>query len=191
MIRIWFAATIMLSAVAAADAGPVLNVFLQPTPGLPGFSTVIFTLSSDMPGEAFTSLQGTFLAPAMNQITPADRATVFQDRNPAITISGGDILQDSQFKFHPITDRLLVGAASESSTHLSAAFTSFPPFESRDIAQLVLPDGIHGTADLTVVLAGKEIRLPRETFGVPEPTSRLPVVFASMLGCAVFRAKKR
>ncbi len=188
------AATILLvsGASTAAHAAAVVGFSSAATPGLTGFSTYTFNLSSDVAGETFTSLQGDFQGATINQINPFDLATIFQDNNGAITGTGGDVLQDSQFLFNTATDGLLLaGVPSESTSNLAATFTGFPSFESRSIAQVVLLDGIQGTADMTVVLNGQEVTLPTQTFGVPEPGSLLLAAVGAGLGLEAIRRNRR
>ncbi len=61
---------------------------------------------------------------------------------------------DSHFLFDPVADNLDILFANEDATVLTASFSGFAPFTSRDIAQLVMPAGgeviNHYVANVTV-----------------------------------------
>jgi hypothetical protein len=156
---------------------------------VPGFLTYTFSLEPlpDLteplqPLTEITSIDASFTAMSMRQFNPGSFQTVFTDNNGLFAAEGEDPLGDSQFLFNSFG--FLIANPSESSTSLAAAFTGFAPIQSTSpIAQVVLPTGTIGTADLEIVIrdiggtgVGQSAFFPGVSFGmvaVPEPSALL------------------
>ena len=160
----------------------MLSIVSAPSP-VAGFITYTFFIEPVLAAQEITSIDASFSAAVMNQISSVPSgsiATIFTDNNSAIEFFGGSAQSDSQFDFG--SSGLLIGAQSESSTSLSAAFTSFSAIQSSQaIAHVVLPDQQSGAANLSLVVRDDGVGGEGETatftgvaFGtsaVPEPGS--------------------
>lgn len=155
---------IALGTAGTSQATLSLNVSSAPTTDLAGFTTYTLNLGTDV--DTISSLDLDFNGP-MNQINPfGSVVTIFTDNNAAITGSGASIDQDSQFLF--LSGDVLETNETESATNLSAQFTGFTPFASRDIAQLAIADGDTVSYNITAVVNGQEQSISGV---VPEPSS--------------------
>ncbi|MCA9189232.1 MAG: hypothetical protein KDA99_26585, partial [Planctomycetales bacterium] len=143
-----------------------------------GFVVYTFEISPLVTSTEITTIGATFSAAEMRQVNPGGNATVFNNFNFAF--SSTDTFGDSQFLFSYAD--VQIGQQSESPAELSAAFTGFEPIQSTTpFAQIVLPTGRTGTADLTFVLRpigmggeGQGATFSGISFGasaVPEPSS--------------------
>lgn len=141
-----FPALIFSASVVSARAGVFVTMTSVPTVNLPNYTTYTLTAQSndgaDIPGFDFASQPTYGFFGAMNQVNPAGLATVFTDNNAVITALGGNVSQDSQFKFNSSAVVVPGGFASESSVHLRAIFASGVPLgTSVPFAQFALPNG--------------------------------------------------
>lgn len=160
---------IALAGLFAGTASAQVTVSIEEiaTEGIEGSTTYVFSVNSA--GGPITSLQGDFNADAIGQVNPLGMATVFNDLNGFF---GADAVSaDSQFRF--ASSSLLIGASSESSSNLNAAFT-FPGTadfgSSTELAHVALSDSLLGTYEIGAVVGG-QLQLVSGTFGVPEPAS--------------------
>jgi len=150
-----------------------------PTPGLTGFDTWTVTLTASE--GVLIGFDATFTGEQINQINPFTLATVFSDSNAAITGSGADPAQDTQFLFNTGDLTIAPGTSEESGELLTSAFAltggpdSSLAASSIDLAQIVLPTG--GSAQFVgeiVVFdtdAGEQLPAVDVTATIPEPTS--------------------
>ncbi len=153
-----------LAFCASADAVLVdpdnrasLEITSAPSP-VAGFTTYSFSVSPIQPSTEISSIDATFQAAVMRQVNPdpfltGPLSTIFQDNNGAIGFVGEDVDGDSQFEFLRTGVTVVPSSDVESSTELSAAFTSFAPITSdQTIAHVVLPNGDTGTLDLDLAV---------------------------------------
>ena len=160
-----FALILAMSAAGAAQATLSVNVTSAPTTDVAGSTTYTLNLSTDI--DTITSLDLDFDGP-LNQVNPLGLDTIFTDNNVVITGFGASIDQDSQILFNISGDTLLVAASNEDATDLSASFTGFAGFASRDVAQVSIADGNSVSYAFTAVVNGQE----QDIVGVvPEPSS--------------------
>jgi hypothetical protein len=117
----------------------------------PGFLTYTFSVEPLMPLTEITTIEAAFTASSMRQVNPFGAPTIFTNNNFLFPFVGEDPLSDSQFEFN--SGGILTAFQGEGSTSLSATFTNFPPIAAlQPIAHAVLPAGIEGTIDMTLVV---------------------------------------
>jgi hypothetical protein len=132
------------------------SISVQRSP-VAGFLTYTVSVSPLSPMKEITSIDAAFTAPSMRQVSLFG-PTVFTNLNFLFPLVGENPLSDSQFEYDNSPPVLSV-FASESATSLAAAFTNFAPIlSSQPIAHVVMPDGVVGTMNMTLVL--RDIGVP-------------------------------
>ncbi|WP_442484646.1 PEP-CTERM sorting domain-containing protein [Aeoliella sp. SH292] len=118
------------------------------TTGLAGYTT--YTVKVDSDSGAINGVRASFDG-AMNQVSPFGLPTIFTDNNGVIQGTGGQVSQDSQFKF--ASAQVLSLETAESATFLRGALTnlaSFDPGSGLTLAQIVIADGASVAYSLSV-----------------------------------------
>lgn len=197
----------MVVAAASSQAAVIISRSDSPTVGLPGFTTVTLTASTDngsnIYGFDFASKPSYGFFGPMNQVNPAGGATVFQDLNAffAFLEPPVDLSRDSQFKF--FTSQLTIpgGFASESNSKLRAIFASGVSLgASLPFVQLVIPEAAAATVNYVgqiQTIFGSGLPLDNNVSGsipvpIPEPASAALVgLVVAIIGSCCRRQRNR
>lgn len=185
-IFVLFSTKVWSAAVVSDVSGLLATMEIESAPAnAPGFTRHTISLTPMMLGDEISSISAEFTGTGVRQVIPniggTDFATVFSDFNGLINISDSSD-SDSQFSF--LRSNLLVtpGSEVENSTTLSASFTGFAAITAKQpIAQIVLPTGTIGTANLSIAVRRTAMPLNADvaTFSsvnltaVPEPSAFL------------------
>ena len=87
----------------------------------------------------------------LGQVYPFTLPTHLQDNNVVFPGAGATVDQDTQAMFATVADGLLVVSGfSDTDSLLDVNFTGFEPFQSREVAQVVLTGG-EGVATIVVL----------------------------------------
>lgn len=109
----------LLASAVVGSAG-TLDIRVEPTPGLTGFSTYTLAMATE-PGEVFRAIDARFSGP-LNQVNPEGLSTVYADSNALFPLVGADVRQDSQFLFTTSEVLPLTSQSYESGSALEGVF---------------------------------------------------------------------
>ncbi|MEQ9453395.1 MAG: hypothetical protein RLN76_02220 [Phycisphaeraceae bacterium] len=177
----------------SGSLGLTLNS-VQPTPGLPGYSTYILQLTSN--GNGIAILEADLKGPVLNQLKLGDALTPLSNLNPLLIADGQHALADTQLLVSESDySAMNVSFASESEEHLEATilFPHFQRYLGGDIIQVVIPDGQLAVLDLHAFYGESEnftrvigqIGGDAELVLIPEPTT-----LTTLLALALLRRRR-
>jgi hypothetical protein len=195
---------ISIAAASSSQAGVIITRSDAPTVGLPGFTTVTLTATTDngsqLRGFDFASLPAYGFFGPMNQVNPAGTATVFADNNSFFPFVGADVSQDSQFKFFTNQVTVPAGFSSESNSKLRAIFASGVALgTSLAFVQLAIPDAAVATVNYLGQIQttlGSANPIDNNVSGsipvpIPEPASALLLGLALVSLVSISRTRGR
>ncbi|WP_428386776.1 hypothetical protein [Mucisphaera sp.] len=141
----------------AGELGLALDS-VQPTPGMPGFST--YTLRIDVADKGIKALEIELEGASLQQATVDNTSVVTSDANALLLANNIDPATDTQVLIsNQQYTSLGVGASSESTTHLSyLAYFHHPQpyYYGGNFLQVVLEDGDLATLNLEVAVGTSE-----------------------------------